>query len=271
MSRKSRLNISGYWYHICCRGQRKQPLFFSHQDRIKYLEFLNKSLLSFDCSLGAFVLMTNHIHLLLKMGRYPFGKVFQSTNTKYAVYFNLLRKTTGHVFQDRPTIKIILKDSYLNNVVNYIYENPVRAKIVKNKYQYRWSSIQVDSNSYFEKIYLKSWKKIDFNKNATKYNYCEDYIGSKKEYIKLEKRFSNKKTYFIQKRNKTAIKELLDEALLKHSTTFEQLVGFSRNPIITTKRKKIMIDLYNKGINASEIARLFKRTPTVIYNAIKGK
>ena len=121
MAYPPRLFVEGYWYHVYTRGQRQEPLYFSPLDRIAYLSFLDRELERRGGVIGSYCLMTNHVHLLIRMGQTDLGKIFKAVHMKYAKYFNLKRKTKGHVFQGRPGMKIILDDSYLLQVVGYIH------------------------------------------------------------------------------------------------------------------------------------------------------
>jgi len=94
--------IEGYWYHVHTRGQRQEPLFFAPIDRLAYLSFLDRELSRRDGLLGSYCLMTNHAHLLIKMGTVPLNEIFQTAHMKSAKYFNRKRSTRGHVFQGRP-------------------------------------------------------------------------------------------------------------------------------------------------------------------------
>lgn len=267
MSRKRRLNISGYWYHICIRGQRKQPLFFSHEDRKKYIALLDKGVYKYDGKIGAFVLMTNHIHIVLQMGKYPFGKIFHNVNTKYALYFNTLRKTVGHVFQNRPVIKIILNEKYLGTVIKYIYDNPVKANICDSPNKYRWSSLQI-RNNYFEEIKLKSWKTINNIYENVKVENSELYIGNKDEYIDLEKRVNNN-NIIPNRRKNNELKSLIFDAVKKTPYTIKELSSKIHKKEFAISRKNIMVEMYKKGFSPKEIASFFNRTPKVVFNAVK--
>lgn len=269
MPRVRRLNLEGYWYHICIRGQRKQPLFFSPEDRIKYLSMLDEAMLKFDCKLGAFILMTNHIHVLAKMGKFSFGKVFRSVHSKFALYFNEHRKTVGHVFQNRPLIKIILSEKYLYSVINYIHNNSVRANIVEFPEKYRWSSIKVDDIGKFENLILNSWHPPEI---FGKFDYYLDnkiYIGRKDEYLKLEKRCQDSDNYIKQSRKKNEIEDVVEKLLAKENYIIQELKKNTKKSDIILLRRMIMVYLYNYGFTAKGIAKYFNRTPAVVFHAIK--
>jgi REP element-mobilizing transposase RayT len=84
--------------------------------------------------------MTNHVHLLIKMQTTPLDEIFQTVHMNYAKYFNAKRETSGHVFQGRPGMKMVLDDSYLEQLIGYIHRNPVKADMVEGVTNYEWSS-----------------------------------------------------------------------------------------------------------------------------------
>lgn len=109
-------------------------------DRLAYLSFLDYELSRRDGPIGSYCLMTNPIHLLIKMQTTPLDEIFRTVHMKYAQDFNARRDTSGHVFQGRPGMKIVLDDSYLKQLMGYIHRNPVEAKMVEAVTDYEWSS-----------------------------------------------------------------------------------------------------------------------------------
>lgn len=102
MAYPPRIFKSGYWYHVYSRGQRQEPLFFSPDDRMKYMDLLCGEFDRRGGRIGSFRLMTNHVHLLLKMEDFPLDRIFQPTHMKYARYFNEKRDTRGLFFRVDP-------------------------------------------------------------------------------------------------------------------------------------------------------------------------
>src|SRR3989339_1749504 len=136
MGRPLRIEEKGYWYHITARGQRQEKIFQDNSDYAKYLEILNNFRLRYNITVGAFCLMPNHVHLLLRCGEKGLSSFFLSAHTKYAKYFNKKYFKKGHVFQGRYHSKIVLSEKYLTALVRYIHGNPVRAGLVKPSEEY---------------------------------------------------------------------------------------------------------------------------------------
>ncbi len=140
MPRSARLDVEGFYYHIICRGQRKNPLFFSPEDRQKYFEIFNEILEEHDIAVHVYCLMTNHVHLLVRRNKIHLHNFMKRLNTRYAMYFNHKYNVAGHVFQNRYKSMIVLDESYLMHLVKYIHMNPVKAKICEKPSEYKYSS-----------------------------------------------------------------------------------------------------------------------------------
>jgi len=128
-------------YHIVARGNNRQTLFKTEKDFEFYLAHLQylKGLYAFE--IYHYCLMSNHIHLLVRFyDAESLQKVMQRANLKYAKRYRREHRYCGHVFQDRFKSFAIEKDSYLLECARYIERNPLKAKMVKELLNYRWSS-----------------------------------------------------------------------------------------------------------------------------------
>ena len=99
MPRKARLDAPGALHHIMVRGIDKTSIFVDHQDKDRFLERLSENIQAGKCSVFAWVLMDNHIHLLFKSGKHGISAVMRKQLTWYAQYFNHRHKRTGHLFR----------------------------------------------------------------------------------------------------------------------------------------------------------------------------
>lgn len=132
MPRQARLDVPGALHHIMVRGINKSVIFQDDQDRIRFLERLGKTVNDGKCSVYAWVLMNNHVHILFKSGKQGISAVMKKLLTWYAVYFNRRHHRTGHLFENRYKSILCDEDNYLLALVRYIHLNPIRAKIVQN-------------------------------------------------------------------------------------------------------------------------------------------
>ncbi len=140
MARPPRIEFYGALYHIIVRGNRKQDIFQDKQDRLHYLNLMEHYKKERDFRLYAYVLMTNHIHLLIETRETPISRIMQLLNFTYTRYFNKKYGKVGHLFQGRYKSFICDKDNYLLALIRYLHLNPVRAKIVVFPEEYEWSS-----------------------------------------------------------------------------------------------------------------------------------
>jgi putative transposase len=140
MARKPRIEFEGALYHVITRGNQRQQIFKATQDYERYVRILDDYKARYGFMLYAYVLMENHVHLLVETKEIPLSKILQGVNQRYTMYFNRRYATVGHLFQGRYKAMLCDKDSYLLSLVKYIHMNPVRAERTKSPEAYLWSS-----------------------------------------------------------------------------------------------------------------------------------
>ena len=128
MARPLRIEYSGAWYHVTCRGNEKRNIFRDDADRDKLIEILSANLKLYRIELHSYVLMQNHFHLLRMTPEANLRNFMQRFNTTYTAYFNRRHRRSGHLFQGRYKAILIEKDEYLVGLSRYIHLNPVRIK-----------------------------------------------------------------------------------------------------------------------------------------------
>lgn len=141
MPRKARIDAPGALHHIIIRGIERKAVFRDRTDRENFIERLGGIIKETDTGCYAWVLMTNHIHMLLKTGLAPIATVMRRLLTGYAVSFNRRHRRHGHLFQNRYKSFLCEEDVYLKELVRYIHLNPLRAKLLKDINElgkYRW-------------------------------------------------------------------------------------------------------------------------------------
>src|SRR4030042_3150799 len=136
MARKARIEYEGAFYHVIARGNQRQRVFKDENDFQKYLELLVYYKERHKYSLYAYVLMNNHVHLLIETFKIPLSKIIQGINQSYTMYFNKKYRTVGHLFQGRYKAILCDKDAYLLSLIKYIHLNPARAKKAKAAGEY---------------------------------------------------------------------------------------------------------------------------------------
>jgi putative transposase len=143
MARPLRIEFSGALYHVTSRGNERRPIFRSDRDRLAFLEFLGIATQRFGWLVSAYVLMTNHFHLVIQTPEPNLSRGMHWLNGKYAGWYNCKRKRSGHLFQGRFKSFLIEKETYFSDVLRYVVLNPVAAKMVERPEDYRWSSYRV--------------------------------------------------------------------------------------------------------------------------------
>jgi putative transposase len=141
MPRRPRLNLASVPLHVIQRGNNRQASFFAEEDYRVYLYWLRKGADKYGCDLHAYVLMTNHVHLLLT----PHGKtsasgLMQSLGRRYVQYVNRIYKRSGTLWEGRFKASLVNAEEYLLLCYRYIELNPVRAGMVQDPGAYPWSS-----------------------------------------------------------------------------------------------------------------------------------
>ena len=148
-------------YHIMLRGINQQVIFEDDEDYFKFVETLENYKAVSGYKVFAYCLMSNHIHILIKVEKEDLDLIMKRIAGSYVYWYNWKYYRKGHLFQDRFKSEPIEDDSYFLTVLRYIHQNPVKAGIVKSIDDYRFSSYNdyidedidiVDSNFAFSLI-----------------------------------------------------------------------------------------------------------------------
>ena len=141
MPHRARLNLTGQPLHIVQRGNNRAACFFADQDYLFYLHWLAIYAKQYGCAVHAFVLMTNHVHLLLTPSKRDApAKLMQSLGRRYVQYVNKVYKRSGTLWEGRYKASLVNAEQYLLACHRYIEMNPVRANMVEHPRDYVWSS-----------------------------------------------------------------------------------------------------------------------------------
>jgi len=146
MARLPRIVIPKQPLHIIQRGNNREPCFFADEDFRFYLDSLKDASSRHGCRIHAYVLMTNHVHLLLtpESAESP-SAVLQSVGRRYVRYVNHVYGRSGTLWEGRYKSALIDSDHYLLVCSRYIELNPVRARMVEQPGDYRWSSYRYNA------------------------------------------------------------------------------------------------------------------------------
>lgn len=145
MPRTARVIAEGYPHHITQRGNYKQRIFEKEKDFRTYLTYFEEYSKTFGTKVIAFCLMNNHVHYIaVPEKKDSLANTFKGIHMKYSQYFNKKKGVPGHLWQSRYYSSVIDED-YLEEAIKYVERNPVRAKMVKKAWQWRWSSAKQHS------------------------------------------------------------------------------------------------------------------------------
>ena len=140
MARKPRVEFEGAFYHVIVRGNQRQKIFADERDRVTYLARIEHYRERYGFSLYAFVLMPNHVHLLIETKKVFLSKIMQGIQFTYTQMYNRRHRTLGHLFQGRFKAILCDRNRYLLELVRYIHLNPGRLRKPIDPWKYRWSS-----------------------------------------------------------------------------------------------------------------------------------
>jgi REP element-mobilizing transposase RayT len=139
MSRNFRSYQPGMVFHVTSRTNGKEH-WFDETIRTEVVSILATCFRRSDAQLLAYVVMTNHFHLILRQGGTPLGRIMQSINTRIALCVQRYLGRTGHIFERRYRERPCADPDYLRNAIVYTHLNPVRAGFCGDVAEYRWSS-----------------------------------------------------------------------------------------------------------------------------------
>ncbi len=146
MPRKPRFTLPGVPQHVIQRGNNREPCFYTAEDCSRYLVDLGDALRRNSVRLHAYVLMTNHVHLLLTpMTEHAVSYVMQDLGRKYVRYMNITYQRTGTLWEGRYKASLVDSEAYLLTCMRYLEMNPVRANMVSHPGEYRWSSYRINA------------------------------------------------------------------------------------------------------------------------------
>ncbi len=146
MPRRARLTIPGIPWHIIQRGNNRTACFYAEEDYRRYLDTLKEQAEKFGCTVHAYVLMTNHVHLLLTPEREDSaGLLMKHLGQRYVQYVNRRYRRSGTLWEGRFRSCLTQSEDYVLACYRYIELNPVRADMVRHPRDYRWSSYRANA------------------------------------------------------------------------------------------------------------------------------
>ena len=174
IGRKQREWYPGAIYHLMERGIRRQEIFKEEMDYQMFLAILKKVVESYETTVHAYCLMTNHIHLLLETNVSEIGRIMQKIAGDYARTYNRKYGYRGHLFEDRYKSCLVKDDAYFLQTSRYIHLNPVKARMAAHPEDYRWSSYRTVLGMSDDRITVRE-KTLGYFKGKSVHRY-RDFV-----------------------------------------------------------------------------------------------
>jgi putative transposase len=147
MPRQSRIVIPNVPHHITQRGNYRQNVFEEDSDYEQYCSWLKEYTEEYDLDILAYCLMSNHVHfIVVPCNEDSLARAFNTIHMRYSQYMNRKHNVGGHLWQGR-FFSCFMDDEHVYRAIRYVERNPVRAKIVKQAWEYRWSSARIHTGS----------------------------------------------------------------------------------------------------------------------------
>jgi len=140
LARPWRIEYEGAYYHILSRGNEGRHIFYGDEDKRLFLDTVGEMSDQFDIDVFAYVLMSNHYHLLFRTNLANLSRAMQWLGLSYTRRFNNRHGRSGHLFQGRFKSILVENEPYAVELSCYIHRNPLRAGMVKRLMDYKWSS-----------------------------------------------------------------------------------------------------------------------------------
>jgi len=235
--RQARKKSASGIYHIVLRGINQQVIFEDEEDNNKFIETIKTYKAISGYKIYAYCLMSNHVHLLLKVEKEDLDLIIKRIAGSYVYWYNWKYHRRGHLFQDRFKSEPVEDDSYFLTVLRYIHQNPVKGNIVEDVEKYVFSSY----NDYIE----EETELIDLDFVFS--------IISKEDFIKLHKEENDDKCLDCDvhefRLNDTDARRIIQKVCKCTNTTEIQTIEIEQ-------RNKYIKKLKEKGLSIRQISRL---------------
>ncbi len=252
MPRIARVKSKSNIYHVMIRGINRQNIFEEDDDRLCFMKILDYCKEISGFKLYAFVLMSNHIHLLIEPSGEALNTVFTRIETRYALWYNRKYQRTGYLFQNRFRSEAVETDLYFMTVLRYILQNPMKAGLENHPGSYRWSSYPA---------YIKGKGAV------TDTQYALDVFGSREVLM----------DYLVRDNDDTVMdeddfdKRLRDEQVREKMFRITQCTSASAfQQLDRSLQKEYAAQMYLSGVSLGQISRFTGMAKTTVFKAVKA-
>jgi REP-associated tyrosine transposase len=262
MPRKPRLDVPGALHHIMVRGNNKANIFSDDEDRSKFLRRLGENVVEAKCAVYAWVLMSNHVHILFKSGKKGISAVMRKLLTWYAVHYNRRHKRTGHLFENRYKSILCDEDNYLLALIRYIQLNDTKRKS-RNAYRQfvsegmgQGQSAELTGGGLIRS--KGGWSNVvSARRRGQREEYDERILGSGDFVNEIFKKAKKQQMRQMKiRRSGRTMHDIIDEECEKRRISRNELQAGSRRKTVSDMRAMIARrGLDELGLSMAEIAR----------------
>jgi len=279
MARPLRIEYPNAVYHVTSRGNARNKIFLSDQDRENFLFVLGSVVKRFNWLCHAYCLMDNHYHLMIETPDANLSRGMRQLNGVYTQKYNWWHSKTGHIFQGRYKSILVEKENYLLELCRYVVLNPVRADMAQKPGEWKWSSYEATAGLKNVPDYLTvgwilglfSWNKKEAQKRYRKF--VSEGIQQGSPWKDLQGQILLGEEGFIDKfkdhlTDKEKIKEIPRAQRYVSRPTLSKLFSSSER---TIKRNKHIYKAHiNYGYSLKEIADHLNIHYTTVSKTISG-
>ena len=252
MPRIARKKSGSNIYHVMIRGINRQNIFEEDDDRLCFMKILSHCKEISGFRLYAFVLMSNHIHLLIEPAGEPLNTVLTRIETRYAMWYNRKYLRTGYLFQNRYRSEAVETDQYFKTVLRYILQNPMKAGMESRPGTYRWSS------------YLAYEKGIGA---ITDTQYTLGLFGNRETLMAFLGLDNDDEVMDEADFDRRFRDEQVREIMYRISQCESAAAFQALDPQI---RKEYAVKMYQSGVSLSQTARFTGMPKTTVYRAVQA-
>jgi len=279
MARKVRIEYPGAFYHVMARGNRKAAIFKDDKDKSRFLQKLLDYKERYGFILYAYILMKNHIHLLIETKDVALSKIMQGLLQSYTQWYNGKYRVVGHLFQGRYKAILCDKGRYLLNLIRYIHLNCVRAGLVKDPSGYRWSSHRIylgleGSDLVDTNFVLSQFGKVRKKARALYDEFVREWLGGgrKEEFYRLiDQRFLGEEDFvedvkvIIGERYRRSENILRDKTLKEISEAVKQVTRVDLDGLRSKQRSQVIVRARAIFVRLALIYSEYKRKEIAEY------
>jgi len=274
--RRARITYKGAYHHVINRGHESKKIFFDDSSKNYFLESIKNKSKKLKIEIYCYCIMPTHYHLILQNSSGKLSEFMKQLNGQYGMYYRKRMGGVGHVFQGRFKSTLIDGDTYMRMATVYVLLNPVRAGMVKEPWEYEWSSIdeyytknesELVNNQFIEYLFqskgnlgivLRDWIEKDLPLKKTRMGYILGDDGFLKE---AKKKFNRRKS--LKESHNRRIKDYSFKKCEEVIRDFKKINNINLDEVnVSTHvgkrlRGRLLVELKDKaGLTYKEITEL---------------